>query len=109
MNAKIEWSKAFAKRPVADQITYLKKLASSQNSALDAMQKERNVALEKLATAQMQLANANSALVIQKQIVVDALTKSNEDGQQTTKRIHELESRVKAQDAVIEALNGDID
>lgn len=99
----------FAERPLKDQIDYLQKLCASQNHALDLMQKERNDLAGKLQVAEAQLGNADQALAIQKKVVHDLITKTNADAQEVNQRIMELETRVKAQDAVIEGYNGDLD
>lgn len=96
----------FDKRKPADQIGYLKKLASSQNEALDMMQKERDELVQKLKVAQTQAASAEQAYYTQKEIVANLITQSNAENQGIAERIHELESRVRAQDELIEGLNG---
>ena len=98
----IDFSEEFEARSDRDKITYLKKLASSQNEALDLMQKDRDRIAGELTVMKALLSNAETALAIQRNIVQDSLTKSNEDSQETADRIHELETRVRAQDAVIE-------
>ena len=98
----IAFSEEFEARTNAEKIGYLKKLASSQNEALDLMQKDRDRIAGELATTKALLSNAETALAIQRNVVAGLVTKSNEDGQETANRIHELEDRVRAQDAVIE-------
>ena len=97
----------FDKRPQKEQIDYLKRLASSQNHALDLMQKERNDLRDKLTVALAQNANAQQAFDTQKMIVQELVTQSNAADQGTAQRIHELEARVKALDAVVKSLNGE--
>ena len=97
----------FFKRTPADQIKYLKKLAASQNEALIGMQDERNDLRKKLNIANASLENAQSAFDAQKLIITGLVNKSNSEGQDIASRINELETRVKAQDNVIEAFNGD--
>lgn len=96
----------FSERPVGDQLDYLTKLCSSQNHALDLMQKERNALRDQNKLLVDQIANAETAFLTQKEIVKNLINQSNEDAQGIAQRIHELESRVKAQDAVIEGFNG---
>ena len=67
-HAKVEFSAQFNERPVREQIDYLKKLVSSQNHALDLMQKERDALAQKLGVAEAQLQNADNAVAIQKKI-----------------------------------------
>lgn len=105
---KLKFDPKFEERPAKDQISYLQKLAFSQNSALEQMQNERNELRDKLAIAEALAENADKALQIQKKIVLDAITNSNALEQETAKRIQELEARVKAQDSVIEAHSGNI-
>lgn len=97
----------FNKRPIEDRLDYLTKLCASQNHALDLMQKERNALREQNNLLLEQASNAETAFHTQKEIVKNLINQSNEDAQGIAQRIHELETRVKAQDAVIEGLNGD--
>jgi len=76
------------------QIDYLKKLASSQNHALDLMQKERNALLVERAVSTAQAESAQKALDIQKTITRNALTKQNEGDQQAAQRIQQLEGQL---------------
>lgn len=96
----------FHKRPIEDRLDYLTRLCASQNHALDLMQKERNALRDQNKLLVDQIANAEAAFVTQKEIVKNLITQSNADAQGIAQRIHELESRVKAQDAVIEGYNG---
>jgi predicted nucleic acid-binding Zn-ribbon protein len=98
----------FHKRPVKDQLNYLKDLCSSQNHALDLMQKERNALRDQNNLLLEQASNAETAFYTQKEIVKNLINQSNEDAQGIAQRIHELEARVKAQDAVIEGFNGNL-
>ncbi len=104
---RLKFDDRFNERPIKDQLDYLHKLAASQNDALDKMQNERNALAQEVVRLKAQLQNAETALVIQKNITRDALTKQNEDNQAAAERMHELETRVKAQDRVIKDLNGD--
>lgn len=91
-NGQLVWDERFDERPQKDQIDYLKKLCSSQNHALDLMQKERNALLEEVDTLKAAAVNADAAFQAQKEIVVNLVTKSNEDKEQYAKRIQELEA-----------------
>lgn len=101
----LKFDPEFAKRPLLGQIDYLKKLCASQNQALDLMQKERNEWRDKAIVLEAQLLNAQQAFDTQKMIVAELITKTNADDQQTAQRIFDLEDRVRALDAEIEALN----
>jgi len=96
----------FDKRPLPAQIDYLKKLAASQNHALDLMQQERNVLAVENKILKEQVGNAEQAFHIQKDIVNNLITQNNAEKQMINDRINELETRIKAQDAVIEGFNG---
>lgn len=91
----MEFSEQFHERSEPEQIEYLKKLASTQNHALDLMQKERDALLVKVAALETQIENAQRAYDIQKQITHDLVTQSNALDQGVAERIHELEARVK--------------
>ena len=108
-NGQIVFSEKFDNRSEPDQIEYLKKLCSSQNHALDLMQKERDALAEENKILKAGLENAQTAFDTQKQIVFDLITQNNEEKQGVATRIHELETRVKAQDKTIRTLNGDLD
>ena len=100
-NDKLKFDGAFEERPLKDQIAYLHKLCASQNEALDLMQKERNALSVQNVFLTSQVANAEKAYYIQKDIVMNLVTQSNAEGQETNLRIHDLEKR-------LEALGGDI-
>lgn len=91
-NGQLVWDERFSERPQKDQIDYLKKLCSSQNTALDLMQKERDALLKDKNLLTQQLANAETAFQAQKEIVFNLVTKSNEDKEQYANRIQELEA-----------------
>lgn len=91
LNGQIVFSEKFEERSQKDQIDYLKKLCSSQNHALDLMQKERDALLKDKSTLLQQLTNAETAFQTQKEIVTSLVTKSNEDKEQYANRIQELE------------------
>jgi len=105
-NGQIVFSEKFDERTEAAQIEYLKKLCSSQNHALDMMQKGRDALAEENVILKAGLENAQTAFDTQKEIVRNLITQNNEEKQGVAERIRELETRVKAQDKVI---NGDLD
>lgn len=86
----------FKERPVAEQLEYLHKLAASQNNALDLMQKERNALRAQVVELQASLVNAEEAFQIQKNIVADLVTVSNETQQDAANSIHVLEDEVRS-------------
>ena len=90
-NNVLVFSDEFDKRSFKEQIDYLKKLTASQNDALDKMQKERNEWREKAQKLEQAVKNAEDAFHIQKDIVKNLVTKSNEDKEQYAARIRELE------------------
>lgn len=100
------FSAEFEKRTPAKQIEYLKKLAASQNEALTLMQEERNTLRDQGIVKDVMLRNAQTAVDSQKAVVMNLVTKANADSQAVSQRMVELEARVKAQDLVIEGLNG---
>lgn len=108
-NGQIVFSEKFAERSEAAQIEYLKKLCSSQNHALDMMQKGRDALAAENVVLKAGLENAQAAFDNQKAIVTNLITQSNAENQGVAARILELETRVKAQDATIKVLNGDLD
>ena len=107
-NGALVFDGEFNKRSQKDQIAYLKSLAASQNQALDLMQKERNEWRDKAHKLEEGVKNAEAALYTQKDIARNLIEQRNQEEQQTAVRIHELESRVKAQDKAIRILNGDL-
>ncbi len=90
------------------QIEYLQKLAKSQNTALDRMQKERNLLAARNLELEIILNNANQALDIQRGVVQSMVTANNADSQAIGDRIQELEADVKKRDKVIEDLGGNL-
>ena len=91
----ITFSKDFYERSNKDQMGYLVKLASSQNQALDLMQQERDALAARISLAESQAKNAATALDIQKAVVQNLVTKSNQDEQDNAQRIRELETQVR--------------
>lgn len=90
----------------AEQVKHLHKLASSLNEALDMMQNERNALQAKVAVVEAQLKSCEQNLEIQKTIVTNSITQDNAKNQAQIETIQELRIRVRAQDEVIERLNG---
>lgn len=90
----LKFDPEFDKRPASAQIDYLKRLAASQNNALDLMQKERNVLLVENQLLKEQLGNAEQAFQIQKAIVGNLITQNNAEKQTINDRIIELKKRV---------------
>lgn len=77
------------------QLEYLKKLAASQNEALDQMQKDRDRLAVEMIQLRQQLHNAEEALHIQKNINRAAIAKHNEDAQEAGARIIELQAQLR--------------
>jgi putative cell wall-binding protein len=90
------------------KIEYLKKLASSMNEAARVMQDERNELALTVSSLQQQLLNLEKNLTQVKNIMIKNITDSNESKEQNLGQIMQLQSRVKAQDAVIEQLNKEL-
>lgn len=85
-------SDSWRKRPVSDQIIYLKKLCSSQNEALDIIQRERNDLAKDKITLEAQLQNSGSAVDINKTIMINSITEFNAEKQEYIKRIQQLQA-----------------
>lgn len=102
---QIDFGKDFDDFDTMQKILYLKKLCSALNHATDLIQKERNEALEEIERLKKAVDYADEAIAIQKSIVLKAITDHNAEKQKLIKTVQELETRVKAQDEVIERLN----
>lgn len=87
------------------KIVYLKRLASTMNQAADILQQERNKLLVEVESLKKQLENAESNVTQHKTIMINAVTQYNDERQNLSREIQELQVRVKAQDKVIEMLN----
>lgn len=96
--SNIKFGRKFNGWDEAQQLDYLKKLASSQNEALDQMQKERDSLLAKVMELESALLNAEQAMMIQKNINRASMLKQNEDGQEAGKRIQELQAMLRSKD-----------
>lgn len=101
----IKFGKEFESWPDPRKIEYLKKLASAMNQAASDMQDERNKMIDAVKMQQTLCENAEKALEIQKKIVYNNLTASNAQNNKYIESIQRLNTRVKAQDKVIEELN----
>jgi hypothetical protein len=97
MSKLIRLSEDFFKRPAKEQVTYLHKLASSNNEALDKMQQERNALLSDVKFLKQQLHACQQALDIQKGIVRQNLTDSNTEHQNLIGKIQQLSAKLKEQ------------
>ena len=104
---QIDFGQDFEDFDPVRKIIYLKKLSSAMNHATDLIQKERNILLDQAVELKAVAKNADDAVAIQKAIVLKAITDHNIEKQQLIKRLQELESRIKAQDMVIEKFNKD--
>jgi len=94
VNGQLVFDDRFGKRTEREQIDYLKKLAGSQNHALDLMQKERDMWRDKCQLAEQQLNDAEQAFIIQKNISRNAIEQHNADSQQNHERIAQLERKI---------------
>lgn len=105
---KLKFDPEFEERSDKDKIAYLKELASSMNHAADIMQKERNQLAIDLKKQLSLVENAEKALAIQKTITQNQLISGNQQIQELSNQIQQLQARTKAQDSVIETLNKEI-
>jgi hypothetical protein len=101
----INFGEEFHKWDDKHKIEFLKKLASSMNHAADIMQQERNKLLEKVDVVQRQLENAEKNLLIQKNIVLKAITDNNKAKDEYIQLIQKLEGTVRDQEKKINQLN----
>ena len=90
----IPMSETFKKKPLIEQFNYMHKLASSNNHALDLMQKERDQAVKKQEEYKKLAENADIAVQQQKQIVIETLTIHAEKEQEMADRIKQLEAEL---------------
>jgi len=91
----IKFGDGFNERPQKEQLEYLKKLASSQNYALDMMQKDRDALAAELVKIKAELANMEAAMNIQKEIVMANITQSNQETQERIVEIQALKSKIR--------------
>lgn len=87
------------------RLTYACDLASAMNQAADVLQKERFGLLGDLEMANKKVAAAEHLQSIDHGTLAEVITKHNAERQADAKLIQSLQSRVKTQDEVIEALN----
>lgn len=102
----ITLGKQFHGWPQQKQLNHLHALASSQNEALDMMQRERDALADKVRILSAQVESCQQSLDIQKQIVFDNITQSNAEKQALIKENQELRHRVSVQDKLIDERNG---
>lgn len=91
----LSFGQKFSNWNTGQQLEYLKKLAASQNEALDLMQKERNKLAVEVAKLKRQVKSAEDALYIQKNINRAAITKQNADVQEAGQCIQELKEKLR--------------
>ena len=91
----MKFSEEFYAKSKTAQIEYLVSLASSQNNALDLMQKERNQLATELNTIKGQLKSIETSMTVNKQIMQNSLTGFNAEKDGYIKRIQELEAEVR--------------
>lgn len=91
----LKFGEKFKNWDTPQQIAYLKKLAASQNEALDEMQKDRDRLAAEVTTIKQQLLNVEKALDIQKNINRTSILKHNEDIQEAGARIVELQAQLR--------------
>ena len=101
----IRFSDEFHAKPPREQIIYLEKLASSQNEALDLMQKERNQLAVRVTTLEAQLKGAENNLMITKNIMQKNLTDTNTEREDRILRVQQLEKALKEKNVIIENLS----
>jgi len=80
---------------IQHRLEYAMELASAMNQAAEAMQNERNEMAEKLKLMSLKCEHAQQALDIQKQIVFNNITESNEIKQNYITRIQSLENKIR--------------
>ena len=102
---RLQCGEKFYEWDTKEQVEYLIKLASSMNHAADVIQRERDALAQKHEQLFRTLENCEKSLDTQKQININMITSANAKEQRYIKDIQLLQSRVRAQDAVIEKLN----
>lgn len=91
----LAFGEKFKNWDTTQQLAYLKKLAASQNEALDGMQKDRDRLAAEVLKLKQQVSNAETALHVQKDINRVSILKHNEDAQEAGSRILELQARLR--------------
>lgn len=104
---RLQFGEKFYEWDTGQQIEYLIKLASSMNHAADMIQRERDNLMQKHEQLFRTLESCEKNLDTQKQININMITSANAKEQKYIKDIQILQSRVRAQDAVIEKLNAE--
>jgi hypothetical protein len=99
---QIDWGQDFLNWGIEHQNRYLKKLCSALNHSADIIQNERNEALKECNRMKDCVENADTAVNIQKAIVIKAITDHNKEKQELIKRLQELETENKLQAITIE-------
>jgi hypothetical protein len=104
---RLQFGEKFYEWDTSQKIEYLIKLASSMNHAADMIQRERDNLMQKHEQLFRTLESCEKNLDTQKQININTITTANAKEQKYIKDIQLLQSRVRAQDAVIEKLNAE--
>ena len=104
MAPQINWGEDFNNFDDMKKIIYLKKLCSALNHATDLIQKERNQLLVDIKVINDVAENANSAVAIQKAIVLKAITDHNTEKQEFANQLQALERTIKEKNKIIEDL-----
>lgn len=99
-NAAFGWT-------LEERFKYACDLASSMNQAAKVLQEEKGEILKELDMARKKQEMAEELQDIDHRTLAESITKANDQQQSDAKIIRELQDRVRAQDAVIEALNAD--
>ncbi len=90
----IAWGKEYADWPQDRKIRYLEKLASAMNHAADVMQKERNLALERIAALDKRLAATGEQHASEIRILHDRFQDFNASRQSLFAKIVTLEATI---------------
>ena len=101
----IKFSEDFDNKPLEWQVDYLKALTASQNIGMKIAYEEKDKAIKKMEEAERQKENADKAVEIHKNNLVNGLTQQNEQIQILTARLKQLESDMQKKETVIEELN----
>lgn len=94
---------------VDEKLEYAKELASAMNHAAEILQRERDDLATQIQFLRTSLESADDRVTIYKDTLTESITKHNAERQSDAAIIEEMRVRIKAQDATIEALNGDHD
>ena len=101
---QIIYGEDFEERTDSEKISYLKGLASTMNHAADLMQKERNVLAAGIERHKLLTENAEKSLTIQKAVMTNQLISGNEQIQQLSLQIQDLQKQLKQAHQTIEDL-----